>query len=86
MLYLAAIIDRYSKAILSYPLSNSMNTSWVMNVFNDTINRYGSPDIFNTVQGSQYTSERHTQALKNKGSWVLMVSKKLSLSRFNKVL
>jgi len=56
MVYLAAIIDWYSKAILSWKISNCMDTDLVMGVLNDAIAKYGKPEIFNTDQGSQYTS------------------------------
>ncbi|OIN85033.1 integrase core domain protein [Francisella sp. TX07-6608] len=61
--YLAAIIDWYSKAVLSWDISNTMDSSLVMKVLNEALNKYGNPDIFNTAQGSQYTSEIHTQTL-----------------------
>ena len=65
MVYLAAIIDWYSKAILSWRISNTMDTDLVMGVLNEALSLYGKPEIFNTDQGSQYTSYIHTQTLKN---------------------
>ena len=64
MVYLAAIIDWYSKAILSWRISNTMDTDLVMGVLNEALSLYGKPEIFNTDQGSQYTSYIHTQTLK----------------------
>ena len=56
MVYLAAVIDWYSKAVLSWRISNTMDTALVMDVLNEALFRYGKPEIFNTDQGSQYTS------------------------------
>ena len=64
MVYLAAVIDWHSKAVLSHKISNTMDCALVMNVLNSVLDRYGNPEIFNTDQGSQYTSEAHTQWLK----------------------
>jgi putative transposase len=67
MVYLAAVIDWYSKAVLSWKISNTMDTELVMNVLNEALSMYGKPEIFNTDQGSQYTSYIHTQTLKDNG-------------------
>ena len=72
MVYLAAIIDGHSKAVLSYKVANTMDTQLVMDVLNRALSKYGKPDIFNTDQGSQYTSELHTQRLKNLGIAISM--------------
>jgi putative transposase len=65
MVYMAAIIDWYSKAVLSWKISNTMDTDLVMGVLNEALSKYGKPEIFNTDQGSQYTSYLHTQKLKD---------------------
>jgi len=65
MVYMAAVIDWYSKAVLSWRVSNIMDTDLVMGVLNDALSLYGKPEIFNTDQGSQYTSYIHTQTLKD---------------------
>lgn len=75
MVYLAAVIDWHSKAVLSHKISNTMDCTLVMDVLNDALNRYGTPEIFNTDQGSQYTSEIHTQRLKKKGIMISMDGK-----------
>jgi len=75
MVYLAAIIDWHSKAVLSHQLSNTMDCSLVMDVLDQALSRYGQPEIFNTDQGSQYTSDIHTQRLKNKGIIISMDGK-----------
>ena len=61
--YLAAIIDWHSKAILSHRISNTMDSEFVISVLNDALRQYDPPEIFNTDQGSQYTSTKHTEIL-----------------------
>jgi putative transposase len=75
MVYLAAVIDWYSKAILSWRISNTMDTDLVMGVLNEALSLYGKPEIFNTDQGSQYTSYIHTQTLKDNGIIISMDGK-----------
>ena len=75
MVYMAAIIDWYSKAILSWRISNVMDTDLVMGVLNEALSKYGKPEIFNTDQGSQYTSYIHTQTLKDNGIIISMDGK-----------
>ncbi|OHD95693.1 MAG: hypothetical protein A2019_02575 [Sulfurimonas sp. GWF2_37_8] len=62
--YLAAIIDWHSKKILSWKLSNSMDIFLVTSVLKEALAFYPKPEIFNTDQGSQYTSKVHTSILK----------------------
>jgi len=62
--YLAAIIDWHSKKILSWRLSNTMDTLLVKAVLNEALALYPKPEIFNTDQGSQYTSKAHVEILK----------------------
>ena len=73
--YLAAIIDWHSKAVLSWDISNTMDSSLVMRVLDDAIDKFGTPEIFNTDQGSQYTSYVHTQKLKDHGVIISMDGK-----------
>ena len=75
MVYMAAIIDWHSKAVLSHRISNTIDTQLVMSVLNDALDKYPHPEIFNTDQGSQYTSEVHTQRLKNLGITISMDGK-----------
>lgn len=77
--YLAAVIDWYSKSILSWKISNSMDTLLVCDVLQDAISKYGKPDIFNTDQGSQYTSYQHTDILKNNNIKISMNGKGRSI-------
>lgn len=63
-MYLAAVIDWHSKAILAYKISNSMDATLATDVLEEALSKYPKPKIFNSDQGSQYTSYEHTQILK----------------------
>ena len=75
MVYMAAVIDWYSKAVLSWNISNCMDTNLVMGVLNEALFKFGKPKIFNTDQGSQYTSHIHTDTLKENGITISMDGK-----------
>ena len=62
--YMAAIIDWRSKAILSYKISNSMDSSLVTSILQEALDKYPAPLIFNSDQGSQYTGAEHIKILK----------------------
>ncbi|MCT7604872.1 IS3 family transposase, partial [Aliarcobacter butzleri] len=70
--YLSAVIDWYSKAVLAWRISNTMDTDLVMSVLNEALSLYPKPEIFNTDQGSQYTSYIHTDTLKAHGITISM--------------
>lgn len=78
-MYLAAVIDWHSKAILSYKISNTMDSSLAVDVLEDAISKYGKPKIFNSDQGSQYTSQAHTKILKDNGIEISMNGKGRSI-------
>jgi putative transposase len=78
-MYLAAIIDWHSRPILSWKLSNCVNTALVTEVLKEALDRYGPPEIVNTDQGSQYTSHEHIKLLRSKGIQILMNSKERSI-------
>jgi len=78
-MYLAAIIDWHSRSILSWKLSNTMDTTLATDVLKDAIQKYGKPEIFNSDQGSQYTSHEHTQILKAHGIEISMNGKGRSI-------
>jgi putative transposase len=63
-MYLAAVLDWHTKSVLSWKISNSMDTLLATEVLQAAINKYGAPEIFNSDQGSQYTSYYHTDLLK----------------------
>jgi len=62
-LYLVAVIDWASRAVLAWRLSNTMDTSFCIAALEDALARFGKPEIFNTDQGSQFTSAVFTGAL-----------------------
>lgn len=78
-MYLTAIIDWYSRMILSWRLSNTMETHFCVDVLQEAFANFGEPEVFNTDQGSQYISEkflkcfegRDTQnSMDGKGRWI----------------
>lgn len=73
--YLTVIMDWYSRKILSWRLSNSLDTSFIIDALEEALHRFGTPDIFNSDQGSQYTSETFTGALKENGIQISMDGK-----------
>lgn len=64
-LYLVAIIDWYSRYVLSWSLSNTMDVSFCIEALEEAFTK-GYPEIFNTDQGSQFTSNEYTMRLLNK--------------------
>jgi len=59
-LYLVAIIDLYSRFVVGWSLSNTMQSEWCKVTLQEAIEAHGAPDILNTDQGSQFTSEVFT--------------------------
>jgi len=77
--YLVAIMDWHSRRVLSWRVSNTLDTGFCIEALNEAMELYGAPEIFNTDQGSQFTSEELTGVLKqhqirismdSKGRWV----------------
>ena len=77
-LYLAAVIDWFSRKVLSWRLSITLSADFCIEALEDALRRHGKPEIFNTDQGSQFTSVDFTQVLKDakiaismdgKGAW-----------------
>lgn len=62
--YLVAVMDWYSRRVLSWRVSNTLDTSFCKEALEDAIETYGAPEIFNTDQGCQFTSEEFTGVLK----------------------
>jgi putative transposase len=62
-MFLCAIIDLRTRYVLSWDVSNTMTAEWCTGVLQEAIDKHGKPEIFNTDQGSQYTSEVHTKLL-----------------------
>jgi putative transposase len=70
--YLVAIIDWYSRKVLSWRLSNTMDAGFCVDCLEEAIKLYGTPAIFNTDQGSQFTSDAFTGVLPNNGITISM--------------
>ena len=73
--YLMAIIDWASRMVLSWRLSNTMDTAFCIDALQSAIDRYGTPEIFNSDQGSQFTSEEFTSLLISNGIRISMDGK-----------
>ena len=71
-LYLVAIMDWYSRRVLSWRLSNTLEPSFCCEALEEALNRYDPPEIFNTDQGSQFTSTEFTGLLKEAGVRISM--------------
>jgi putative transposase len=71
-LYLVAIIDWASRAVLAWRLSNSMDVSFCLDALDEALARFGKPEIFNTDQGSQFTSADFTGRLEAAGIRISM--------------
>lgn len=78
-LYLVAVIDWYSRKVLSWRVSNTMEPDFCVEALQDALLHHGKPEIFNTDQGSQFSSDAFISVLKNaninismdgKGRWV----------------
>jgi len=74
-IYLVAIIDWYSRAVLAWRLSNTLDTNFCVEALEEALCRWGRPDIFNSDQGVQFTSEEFTSVLKAKGIQISMDGK-----------
>lgn len=61
--YLVAIMDWHSRRVLSWRLSNTMNVSFCIEALQEALSRFGRPEIFNSDQGSQFTSADFTAVL-----------------------
>ena len=61
--YLVAIIDWYSRRVLAWRLSNTFDSTFCVEALQEALTRHGRPEIFNTDQGSQFTSEDFTSVL-----------------------
>ena len=70
--YLAAVVDWHSRKVLSWRLSITMDTAFCIEAVEDALERHRAPEIFNTDQGSQFTSEAFTGLLKNNGIAISM--------------
>jgi len=74
-LYLVAVMDWSTRAVLSWRLSNTMDSTFCIEALEEALSRYGTPEIFNTDQGSQFTDSDFTAVLKNAGVRISMDGK-----------
>ena len=66
-MYLTAIIDIYTRYVLHWSLSNTMDAEWCKKMLEEAIAKHGKPEIINTDQGVQYTSETFSQCVLDAG-------------------
>jgi putative transposase len=74
-LYLVAIMDWASRKVLAWRLSNTLDTEFCVDALEEALRRHGTPEIFNTDQGTQFTSDAFTQVLKDAGVRISMDGK-----------
>lgn len=73
--YLVAIIDWFSRRVLAWRLSNTMESSFCVEALQEALSRFEKPDIFNTDQGAQFTADSFTKALRGAGIAISMDGK-----------
>jgi putative transposase len=66
-MYMVAVIDLYSRYILNWSISNSMDAEWVVGMLKEAISLHGKPEIINSDQGCQFTSEAYTAMFRKDG-------------------
>ncbi len=71
-LVLVAVIDWYSRRVLSWRISNTLDTAFCVDCLEEALTRYGKPEIFNTDHGCQFTSDSFTGVLKAHGIAISM--------------
>jgi len=74
-LYLVAVMDWHTRAVLSWRLSNTIDSAFCVEALEEALSRYGKPEVFNTDQGSQFTSEEFTDTLSGAGVRISMDGK-----------
>jgi len=74
-LYCVAIMDWHSRKVLSFRLSNTQDSGFCVAALEEALNKYGTPEIFNTDQGSQFTSAQFREALERKKIQISMDGK-----------
>ncbi len=82
--YLVAIMDWASRRVLASRLSNTLDPSFCTEALEEALQRYGTPEIFNTDQGSQFTSEAFTGILNIHGIKISMDGKGRWMERFHR--
>jgi putative transposase len=74
-LYLVAILDVASRKVLSFRLSNTLTADFCVAALEEAFARFGNPEVFNTDQGAQFTSEEWIEVLKAAGVRISMDGK-----------
>jgi len=74
-MYLCAVIDLHTRYVVNWSLSNTMTAEWCKHVAEEAMESHGTPDIFNTDQGSQFTSEVFTGLMKKRNIQISMDGK-----------
>ena len=70
--YLAAVIDWFTRRVLAWRVSITMETAFCVEALEEALEKYEAPDIFNTDQGSQFTSVAFTSVLQNRNIAISM--------------
>ncbi|MGP1463869.1 IS3 family transposase [Tannerella sp.] len=78
-MYLMAVIDLHSRYVLHWSLSNSMSAEWCAEVLKEAISKHGKPEIFNTDQGCQFTSDAFIKVLTDNEIKISMDGKERAL-------
>jgi putative transposase len=73
--YLVAIMDWYSRRVLSWRVSTTLEPSFCVDALEEALSRFGAPEIFNTDQGAQFTAETFTKVLRDSGIKISMDGK-----------
>jgi len=74
-MYVAAIIDLHSRYVVGWSLRNTMEAGWIVQLIKDAFDLHGVPELFNSYQGSQFTSEDYINLLKGNNVQISMDSK-----------
>jgi putative transposase len=74
-MYLVAVIDWYSRRVLAWRTSNTLDSTFCVEALEEALDRHGVPEVFNTDQGAQFTSEAFTRVLKDHGVAISMDGK-----------
>ena len=74
-MYLVAIMDWHSRRVLSWRVSNTLDTDFCIEALEEALQRFGTPEIFNTDQGCQFTSDAFTGVLRDHGVAISMDGK-----------
>ena len=74
-MYLGAVMDLYSRYVVNWSVSNTLEASWVVQLVKEAIEKHGAPQILNSDQGSQFTSENYIELLKRHNIQISMDGK-----------